>query len=117
MYRKHKDDQTLDGSDTEDGDEDINLERAVPLEIDDDAISSTVGQCASYILQLHTTKNVSQTAVDDIVSNTKQLISNINEINFNCQKVEEHLRSIGVNIDDINLDGIFTDDIFTGLEN
>ena len=75
---------------------------------------TSTGQCASYILKLQTLKNISQTAIDDIVSNTRELVSNINVINR--QNVIAHLQSVGVNTDNIDLECIFTDDPFTGLE-
>ncbi|XP_022088209.1 uncharacterized protein LOC110977964 [Acanthaster planci] len=117
IYRKHQTDLTLerDVFVHEQGDQD-----SLPYyinELDDDENSSkctSVGQCASYILQLQTSKNLSQTAIDDVVNNTRELISNINSVN--CQKVMAHLESSGVNTGDIDLEGIFKADPFIGLE-
>ena len=113
MYRKHKEELTVE---TDVPDNDSDLESLSENEFDhvDEEVNTITGQYASYILQLQTCRNLSQTALDDVVSNTRELVSNINAVNY--QKVLQHLQSVGVNTDNVDLEGIFTSNPFSGLE-
>lgn len=117
IYRKHQNDLFLEENisvDHQSDQESIANDNGKHSDEESPITSTSSGQCASYILQLQTSHNLSQTAVDDVIHNTRDLVSNLSATS--CQKVKAHLESIGVNTDDFDLESLFQEDPFVELQ-